>query len=224
MRQSNAEEKIDAFHLITRYPAFEELILGNYPFDQDWVISYIREHHYKEDLWRIQTLNENENLKVDWVEMFNGGLGFICYPYICHNKVAVNILQAAGIKIDFVAGYNIVLQDIKLNNSFLIRDLVTYMESNVDVNIFKSKEIWDFLFKHLVDDEMINAWMYYDSLNKEIELYYNSIENERILRIERLIYENEQIAQSEYENNLSNEENIIDTAFEGDPENIWNVD
>lgn len=42
--------------------------------------------------------------------------------------------------------------------------------------------------------------------------------------MEQRIYESNQIGQAEYEGNRNTDGKVIDEVFEGDDENIWNVD
>lgn len=232
MRDNFAEDQRNAFNLLLKYPLFENLILLNYPFEEEWIFSYLIRNRHLDLGNQISFLNRNENLKVDWVKMYNSQTGFLDYSSISSNKIACNALTEAGISITFRnwEWEEKLPESVQINDSFDISDLSKVLEGAgengfYEFAIFESKAIWDHCFKDFVDKEMIDAWAYKDYLNKEVIYHYKSIEDNKLNKIMERIYESNEIAQGEYnKDDNCNEDNIIDEAFEGDPENIWNID
>lgn len=219
------EEKRNVFNLLISYRAFERLILSNYPFEAEWIIKYFETNRHLNLSEQIWFLNLNKNLKIGWKEMYDLLTKFGNYSGLCHNKSACESLKSFGIEIHFSQNEwePKLPKGIVLNDKCKSNDLSNWLEKeNIEKEyFFESKEIWNYFFKEYVDEEMIIAWTYKDTLNKEIERCREALNKRSEDEMLSQFYENQKMAQTECD---ENEDNIIDQAFEGDADNVWNID
>lgn len=216
MPKNYIEEKKDAFELLIRYRAFERLILRNYPFDQDWLVSFLYNNHSEDDFDQIACLNENENLKINWTEMYNSGLGFINHLNIRYNKVAIYELEQLGIKLSYSAreDYEILPNEIKLSKNFGVKDLSNFLDKGIGNDVvFDLREVWDHLFKDIFDERMMQAWFYHRCLLKDIENYYSGIRNNLDYDLLEKYYDNADLQQYEHDEGQNSQHNIINDAL-----------
>lgn len=227
MRINYAEEKLLAFKLLTDYTAFNEIILTNYPFKEDWIKAY-RERYRRSNLQEFKCwISLNENLQWDWIKAYDEWRYLIDFNAIKFNKTACTILQQVDIPIYYTEQKEDEIDLISFDSSFGVEDLTQLLSGefkgfNGRNSIFGSKRVWTHFFKEFVDEEMIQAWEYHDYLKQEVEYHYA---NERECKEDEMMsryYESQEMAQ--YEEAPYDEDNVIDTAFEGDRDNIWNVD